>query len=432
MLSFIKNWGVTFQPATLSESHDCLDNPGRGWYRIYTYRLGEEEPEMPVRYADETLALVLMNIGAYKERDLDEEILNEMDRILRSFEELEFDLILRICYDTEGKGMVREPSLFSQVKNHLLQIAPLLRRHADRIFVYQGLLVGNWGEMHGSRYLMPKCLKELAETFLRETAGKVPLAFRKPCQYRTAFAEDSLQKGIGFFNDGLLGSETHLGTFAPETAGRGAWQEPWGIPEELRFMKGFLEDVPFGGEALFPPTALSATQVTETFQGLCLSYLNSTHDAALLAEWKKESLGGLSLYDYVGERLGYRFLIRNAQVRTGRNVEVSLEVENVGFGKLYEEASLMITWSTQEGVQGGNLLGELKGENRQAKAPNLSGLFGGTQATFCGTFPGSALPDAYEKLFFHAKIVRKRDGRIIQFAQESVDGCVFLGTLQRK
>ena len=50
MLSFIKALGVGFQPAGLIEVTGSLDQPGRGWYRIYTYRLEEEAWEEPVRY----------------------------------------------------------------------------------------------------------------------------------------------------------------------------------------------------------------------------------------------------------------------------------------------------------------------------------------------------------------------------------------------
>ena len=77
-----------FHPAELAESTEPLSNPARGWYQIHTFLI-EEEPDLEkqcwcLNPAD-TLALVLINIGSYKTRDLDEEALERIRRILRFF-----------------------------------------------------------------------------------------------------------------------------------------------------------------------------------------------------------------------------------------------------------------------------------------------------------------------------------------------------------
>ena len=424
MLSFIKGFGSAFHEAERTETFMPLDNPRRGWYRIYTYRV-EEAYEPPVRYENETLALVLLDIGAYKDQELDEVALAKMEQILLDLEALGFDLILRICYDTEGKGMVREPSLFSQVKRHLSQIVPLLLKHRERIFVYQGLLIGNWGEMHGSKYLLPKCLKDLVNQFLEETGRQIPLALRKPVQYRIAFEEGATPQPIGFFNDGIFGSENHLGTFGAMTDGKAAWQELWGIGEELRFMEPFEKCVPCGGEALMPPVKTSAAEYENVLASLHVTYLNSTHDAVLLETWKNTDYMGVSLYDYLGEKLGFRFLVKKVSGRAGKTFDIYVEIENSGFGSLREDVSVQVWASTEERRQEEFLLGTLEG--------NLKEIMAGQSNTLKGHFSLDRLEgrEKLKPLYVYAKAVRNRDGRVIRFAQESTEGFLLLGILKK-
>lgn len=67
-------------------------------------------------------------------------------------------MILRFSYDLEGKGLEKEPGSIRLVEEHMQQIGEVIREYADDIFAVQGILIGNWGEMHGSRYLTPGCL----------------------------------------------------------------------------------------------------------------------------------------------------------------------------------------------------------------------------------------------------------------------------------
>ncbi|MBR4734415.1 MAG: DUF4874 domain-containing protein [Lachnospiraceae bacterium] len=423
MLSFIK--GPKFTPADSAKSVDPADNPGRGWYRIYTYRLEEETWEDPVRYAGESLALVLFNVGAYKDEDLSSQALDRMDGILQRFEQLGFDLILRICYDTEGKGMVREPSLFSHVKKHVTQIAPLLKKHAASIYVYQGLLIGSWGEMHDSKFLSEQCLRELMELFLRETEGKIRLAIRKPVQWRLAFAEGEERGMTGFFNDGLLGSPSHLGTFGPETAGRTTWKEAWSPEEEARFMMPFTAQVPYGGEVIDATVPLSAEQVAGELRRLGTCYLNSTHDVALLTKWKEMPYGGQSLYDYVGRRLGYCFDLRKADCKVKKDdLRITIKIDNQGFGTLYDDADAWVFAKRNGQTSGFEKLGKLEG--------NLRGMPSGSQMELRGTFlrEGTAGLEKGEELFLYVRILRRRDGKVISFARESQDGYLLLGTIK--
>ena len=157
MIKLLKNLNKyrSFKKESFVETAKELRNPQRGWFRLFTFVIEEEPDFNDEKYllsGDINLALVLIDIGAYRERYLDDEALSRMDRILKAFRAQNIDIILRVAYDHEGKGLEREPLTFRQVIEHAGQIARFAAEHSKDIFIYQGLLIGGWGEMHSSRY----------------------------------------------------------------------------------------------------------------------------------------------------------------------------------------------------------------------------------------------------------------------------------------
>ena len=122
------NW--VFQQVKLIESNVCLENPGRGWYGIYTFVVQDSINPEELRWSlrdGELLALVLLDISIYRSMQLDENALNNIRSILSFFMYYKKDVILRPVYDREGKGRECEPDSFEQVLEHLQQIGGLLR-----------------------------------------------------------------------------------------------------------------------------------------------------------------------------------------------------------------------------------------------------------------------------------------------------------------
>ena len=87
-------------------------------------------------------------------------------------------MILRFSYDLEGKGLEKEPGSIRLVEEHMQQIGEVIREYADDIFAVQGILIGNWGEMHGSRYLTPDAFRTLTDTMIKAVDGACPVAVR--------------------------------------------------------------------------------------------------------------------------------------------------------------------------------------------------------------------------------------------------------------
>ncbi|MCM1540772.1 MAG: DUF4874 domain-containing protein [Blautia sp.] len=351
---FFSNKGMpAFRQEKFRETPGNVLNPGRGWYRIYTYVLAEDgQYELPpALYDGETLALVLIDISAYQERPISDKGLSDMDWILRCFAESGREMILRVVYDTAGRGMEREPALFSQVQRHMEQMAPLLVKYSGHIFVYQGLLVGSWGEMHTSKFVSEKYLRQLAEDFFRLTGGRLRLAVRKPVQYRLIQGFECERLPLtGCFDDAIFASETHMGTFGLQGRQEAGWDSPWCPEEEIPFLEKLAEKVPFGGEVLHWEDGMTAADAVHRLSGLHVSYLNCVHEEARLKRWREtEYAPGVSLYDYIGAHLGYRFVVEKAVCeRKKKEAHLAVRIVNHGFACCTEELQFILCLRRRE------------------------------------------------------------------------------------
>lgn len=433
MVAFgIRKKGIGFQAAELTESVSELSNPARGWYQIHTFA-AEQEPDFEelrwCLHPKDTLAFLLIDIGHFRDRDLEQEVLDRIRRIFSFFSERSYDCIVRIVYDHEGRALLREPSFFSQVKSHLEQIGRLMEQFADTVFVFQGLLVGNWGEMHSSKFLSEAQMGQMAEILRRYKGEETYLAVRRPVYWRMLHEEQKETEQVtaddmGIFDDGILGSESHLGTFGTQSRKCASWNSPWERTEELSFETEIGRLAPNGGEAVYSRDylqELTPETVLDILGKMQVTYLNRAHDTRILEvwkEWKYPGAGlwkGKSIYDYVSAHLGYRFLIRKACVSFERKDHVyfaEIEVENTGFAGYYQEAEICLEYTDNSGVYSSEVLEpRMKGwksKERRRLARTIEAGDGGVYLT----------------------ARRKKDGAVIRFGNESDEqGRVLLGEI---
>ncbi len=365
---FEKRW--KFQKAALSESAEELRNPVRGWYQIYSFQVEEpfaEEKLLGCVGGADVLALVFLDIGAYRDRDLDPQALSNIRAILKYFAERPMDMILRIAYDHLGKAQEREPFFFQQVLGHLDQLGPVLSEFAGHIFVYQGALVGNWGEMHTSRFLSTDNLEQISSALVGFLGQQSFLAVRRPMYWRALhpmYCQSREYSGtrMGLFDDAIFGSATHLGTFGVKPEVEMGWDDPWLPEEEIAFEEKLCQYVPQGGEVVYAQeTAGSLTfqETVECLRRMRLTYLNRVHDERLLNRWKEmPSRGngpwaGVSAYDYIGRHLGYRFVVKSVSVKFEKMEDIAckweISIENTGFARCYQEAEVWLEWTDSGG-----------------------------------------------------------------------------------
>ena len=349
-----------FQPAVEKNACRCMPNPMRGWYSIYTFQADQVPDFEELKWClkpDESMALVIFDIGCFRCGELSETALLRLEEILEFFSEHDRDVILRPVYDREGLGEKHEPESFELVMRHLKQMGAKLQENPYSVVIFQGLLIGSWGEMHGSAYLSEEHLRQLSQCILPCLGKDIYLAVRTPAQWRQLTDEKTFSSGqyaIGLFDDGIFGSKTHLGTFGLYTRDAAGWQKAWIREEELLFENKLCLKAPCGGEVL-ADTDGRIWQIEDMIQEMRMmhvSYLNSQHDMNRLREWKQQTWQGQSFYDYITGRLGYCFRIDRAgiQVRHGirRKLYLVLDIENEGFGVCFQESEVQIQLEASE------------------------------------------------------------------------------------
>lgn len=417
----------------LKESNKELNNPGCGWYHIYTFRIPLLQGEGACRekaldFCDcnpqERLALVLIDISAYRARELTEDALSYVSEIFDFFHSVQKQMILRFVYDTQGKAAEREPASIGLVKRHMEQAGRVISRYAEDILVLQGVFVGNWGEMHGSKFLGDRDLAELIHVLYAVTEGSCSLAVRTPVQFRRIIGDQrtnpALKSGLALFNDGIWGSETDLGTYGENRKPKAGQNSPWSRRQELAWQKRHVEFAPNGGEALCGEAPVGYEQAVSDLKKMHLSYLNSVYHPEILDYWKKEKVKGtgvwkgISGFDYIGRHLGYRFIVRQVRVLPGRRL--SVKVENCGFGTLYEDAECLLLVKQKNGNE---ICISLAADPRRWRS--------GESVWIKAALPGEdEVPGEYE---FFLQLKRKRDGRILFFANEGFGEKVLLGRI---
>ncbi|MDR0948693.1 MAG: DUF4874 domain-containing protein, partial [Lachnospiraceae bacterium] len=160
--------GWSFEKGVYTEGNESLPNPGRGWYQVFSFAAEVPIDESELHWSvnpQEQLAFVQLDIGKFRDLPISEEALSNIGRILRFFRSQKQEVILRVVYDKVGKAIEKEPSFLSRVKEHIRQIGPIIEENANTIYTTQGIFVGNWGEMHGSKFLKQETMIDLINTF---------------------------------------------------------------------------------------------------------------------------------------------------------------------------------------------------------------------------------------------------------------------------
>lgn len=418
MLRQTRHKSMTFHRELLIEKSGDYISPGRGWYHIYTFqpeRQDEEQLQWLPLEEEETLVLLRLDICAFRSCSIDDGTLAFIKRIFARFAEAGKDIILRILYDIDGKGMAHEPASFELVCDHMRSIGAVAAEHASHILLAQGLAVGSWGEMHDSKFLQPGQLRQLWEIWTQATKGTIPLAVRRPAYARMLVPQGSPKEPIGLYDDAILADETHMGTFGIRSRREASWQESWCAKDEYKYIRTFMNQVPVGGEVLAAQPAVGEKAVLAELQRMQISYLNSIYDPKVLEKWKHQILSdGQTLYGYIGSHMGYRLVVR--EVKCCRN-RLSITLENNGFAPLYEESAVWLTAMDEE-------------NNRReiALTIDLRMLKAGMKKVVCVDIPNNFNDSGGYRLYLRA--LRKRDGSAIHFANEDAGNELYIGRIE--
>ena len=311
-------------PETLEESADTLKNPYIGWYKLSGYLISDDTPlhlpdtasqsentpsantalsEDADNNASASLILLEFNLKNYADRDLSQTALNQLNSALAAWQTNGNQLILRFLYDWDGKNLETEPDSLEQILRHMEQVAPVVNRYADCVYLMQGIFVGNWGEMNNSAWLSSENQSILIQTLSDLISPDIFLSVRTPAQLRSIVQsakplgssqpfDGSLPARLGLFNDGMLGSGNDTGTYGDTAASASDYQSAWLRQDELDFQNELCRYVPNGGEVIIDNAFNDPETADASLEQMHVSYLNQAYDPAVLTKWKNSPYTG--------------------------------------------------------------------------------------------------------------------------------------------
>ncbi len=331
-----KNWKIEKKSHTLSTKMLC--NPQMGFYHIYRFMLHRACDLNAATFPDvvgESIVLLEFDLSYYKDSALDMMALNTLDSIISFFEQQEKDIIVRFSYDYEGRAYEKEPQTKEILFDHIQTVCPVLCEHKDSIFMMQGFFIGNWGEMHGSRFLTESLIIRLHEMLRELLPTDMWVAVRRP-SYMRLLSYETNDKHLCLFNDAILSSETDMGTYGQS----GFMEDPMSRKEELQYQNKITHRIYNGGEVVSVQSRAEAyleepEEVLSTFSQMHINYLNRDYDTNVYRKWSeeiyplKDEFKGMDLFSVVSAKMGYRFILKNAEMLEGD--EFLLTFENHGF-----------------------------------------------------------------------------------------------------
>lgn len=392
---------IHYTSETFSQSNKPLQNPYCGFYHIVGYTLSDDYGSSD-NYASqigsytESLALLEINLKNYRTGEISKKGIAQLNDILASWEKSPNNtkLILRFLYDWDGVASATEPDSIDIILKHIEQVSQSVNRYRDTVYIMQGAFIGNWGEMHHSEFQDENSLKQLINKLNGIIDPSIYLSLRTPKQWRTvnSSSEPKNNTRIGLFNDGILGSESDLGTYAENER-----------EKELKFQNELCRYVPNGGEVVFNNNLSELKTSVSSLKEMHISYLNADYDSRVLEKWKgtvwqgDDPFRGCDGYTYIKSHLGYRFVLDSFKIKQSGIIRpdytLQITIENSGFSntlKPFEISIVIENIRTREYLD-------------VPFNADLMSLYGGDKKTFRVNLPVKAIKKGEYLIYFSVK-----------------------------
>lgn len=322
-----------------TKQKEDLKNPSRGFY----VQIKSSKPERVEELHKEgyRLLLVAYDIAEYTDKRIDDEKLKELDAVLSEIRNYQMKAIVRPAYGFE-RSENNDAGSFEQLEEHIEQIADIINANKDVVLCTQAGFLGPWGEWHSSIYLSgeeeerTEYRNRLLRKLLEEYDSSVIINVRRPRFIRDAQKSGLDINRLGFHNDGLLASDSDLGTYDDPDYTR---------EEELQYINSEIATGINGGEMSKLSSFSGPRNSVKEFIELKVSYLNAKYNKEVLQSWKEETLEGENAYVYIEKRLGYRYFVKEikAPIKICRlpffkNFQnIKLHIINEGFAPIEDD-----------------------------------------------------------------------------------------------
>ncbi len=365
MISFQNNISQATESGEIkyTETLENFNNPERGFYNTLFLKLlptGNKavNPRANLTHLRIGIQDFSGAVNGNKDLEFTEDALNALNETLGNARKNGCSIILRFAYDNfNGKGN-SEPSL-AMILKHISQLKPVLEANQDVISYIELGFFGPWGEMHTSSICTTDNVSKAIDAMLDAAPEKIKIGVRTPNYYvkwlgidRKDLNQNVTQKGtkayrVGLYNDGYLGSESDLGTFANREI-------------EIAWLENQAKHTLYGGEvvanfATGTPLNTAKYMSKEAFR-THTTYLNAEWNNTVINAWKNEVYdgedkvyAGQTGYTYIANHLGYRFVLRNSEIansiKQNEKLKLNLKMENVGFANLVNDKVVSLVFT---------------------------------------------------------------------------------------
>lgn len=320
------------------EPLDLVLNPERGFYSQHAVEdAGDFEG---IRATGSTIILLTVNLKDFRNRQLNDAKLDEIDSALKAVRKAGLKVIFRAAYGFTDADYRVDPEDLGLIRRHIRKISEVLSKHAPVVWAVQAGMLGPWGEWHGSNHGDPPSLEArqaVVDSWLKDLPQEIFLQVRRPMFLREMFPSknDKALLRTGWHNDAMLANPDDMGTYSGG--------DDWGRDKELEWCEIQARRTPFGGETVPASEATGAQQVIYELKLLRLTYLNRGYHGGTLDRWKQLELDQHSLYRQVEAKMGHRWTFRELRMAQN-NKAVRLKLENTGFAPLYTPRKVELAW----------------------------------------------------------------------------------------
>ena len=338
-----------------TESLENIKNPERGFYSTAFLKLMPSGSKPSNSGAN--LVHLRVDIGNFskavngiEDMEFTEDALNALDQTFSNIRVKGGSVIIRFAYDGFNGHANLEPSL-DMILKHISQLKPVFEKNKDVIAYVELGFFGPWGEMHTSKVSSTDNVSKAIDVMLDTVPETIKIGVRTPNYYvkwlgidRKNLNENITQKGtdayrVGLYNDGYLGSESDLGTFANREI-------------EIAWLENQARHTFYGGEVVANYASKTPLNTVEYMSKEAFrthtTYLNSEWNNTVINAWKNEIYNGdddvykgKDGYTYIANHLGYRFVLRKSEIvnkiEANESLKIKLQIENVGFANLIND-----------------------------------------------------------------------------------------------
>jgi len=319
---------ATIRTEYIESSDPLRKNPDRGFF----LQIGDEHREVSAAQLHKYWEVyrVYFSLADFETTTIDDDALSRLSEMLAKAKTLQISLIPRFYYTwgfEKGKPF-RSPSE-EMIRQHVVQLAPILNEYKDAISFVEAGFIGAWGEYHSDQYGSVNNYKpfrgKLVEHLLEHLDEDIFIALRYPSDRNKVADLAGLDERVGLHHDcPNYGNDTYPAQKADKVTKR----------------------LPQGGEVcdLKPRGQFGKSNDFEKYYGcaVMLDYfdrfnfdvLNQSDWAGSNSRFKRQGC-----FAGIERRLGYRFVLRWSEYKDGI---LTFAIENVGFGKSFKSRPVKI------------------------------------------------------------------------------------------